>query len=122
MPRPPAQTFQYLLVWQKAHELVMGVYRYSADFPTSETYGLVSQSLRAAVSVSANLAEGFRNSGRPDKVRFIHIAHWIAGGMPVLPGPPCDLKYGENGNPMSLLEEVSRILDAYSQAVLTPDS
>jgi len=72
--KPAARTFQDLLVWQKAHEFVMGVYCYSAGFPKSETYGLASQFRRAAVSVPANIAEGFRKAGRPDKVRFMNIA------------------------------------------------
>jgi four helix bundle protein len=69
--RPASRTFQDLLVWQKAHQFVMGVYRYAADFPRAETYGLGSQFRRAAVSVAANIAEGFRKSGRQDKVRFM---------------------------------------------------
>ncbi len=60
-PRPAARTFQDLLVWQKAHQFVMGVYRYSADFPKSEVYGLASQFRRAAVSAPANIAEVFVN-------------------------------------------------------------
>jgi four helix bundle protein len=121
MPRPAARTFQDLLVWQKAHELVMGVYRYSAGFPKSEIFGLASQFRRAAVSVPANIAEGFRKSGRQDKVRFMNIAQ---GSLEecryylILAG---DLEYGDQLL-MPLLEEVSRILDAYSKAILTPDS
>jgi four helix bundle protein len=72
--RPAARTFQDLLVWQKAHQFVMGVYRYSAGFLKSEAYGLASQVRRAAVSVPANIAEGFRKSGRQDKARFMNIA------------------------------------------------
>ena len=73
-PRPAARTFQDLLVWQKAHKFVLGVYGYTSGFPKSETYGLASQFRRAAVSVPANIAEGFRKSGRQDKIRFMNIA------------------------------------------------
>ncbi len=58
--RNPAITFEDLLVWQKAHLFVLAVYRFSQSFPKSETYGLVSQFRRAAVSIPANIAEGFR--------------------------------------------------------------
>jgi len=56
----PARTFQDLLVWQKAHAFVLEAYRLAATFPKPETYGLGSQMRRAAVSIAANIAEGFR--------------------------------------------------------------
>ena len=55
--RPAAQNFQDLIVWQKAHQFVLGVYRLSKTFPREEIYGLTSQFRRAAVSVAANVAE-----------------------------------------------------------------
>lgn len=58
MKREPAKSFRDLIVWQKAHQLVLEVYRFSSSFPKSETYGLSSQLRRAAVSVPANIAEG----------------------------------------------------------------
>src|SRR5208282_3538916 len=105
-PRPAARTFQDLLVWQKAHQFVMGVYHYSACFPKSETYGLASQFRRAAVSVPANIAEGFRKSGRQDKVRFMNVAQGSLEECRYHLLLANDLKYGENGALMSLLEEV----------------
>ena len=72
--RPAAQNFQDLIVWQKAHQFVLGVYRLSKTFPREEIYGLTSQFRRAAVSVAANVAEGFKKRGRVDKVRFMNIA------------------------------------------------
>jgi four helix bundle protein len=121
-PRPAARTFQDLLVWQKAHQLVMGVYRYSAGFPKSETYGLAPQFRRAAVSVPANIAEGFRKAGKPDKVRFMNIAQGSLEECRYYLILARDLEYGNNQDLVLLLEEVSRILDAYGKAILTPDS
>ena len=60
----PARTFQDLLVWQKAHRFVLEVYRLTEDFPKREIYGLTSQLRRAAVSIPANIAEGFKKRGR----------------------------------------------------------
>src|SRR5437762_8316924 len=57
-PRVAARTFQDLVVWRKAHELVLAVYSLTAGFPKEETYGLALQMRRAAVSVPANIAEG----------------------------------------------------------------
>ena len=120
--RPAARTFQDLLVWQKAHLFVLGTYRYSAGFPKAEIYGLASQFRRAAVSVPANIAEGFRKSGRQDKVRFMNIAQGSLEECRYYLILARDLNYGENEDLMPLLEEVRRMLDAYAKAILTPDS
>lgn len=60
----PARTFQDLLVWQKAHRFVLEVYAFTALFPKHETYGLSLQMRRAAVSIPANNAEGFRRRSK----------------------------------------------------------
>ena len=54
------KTFEDLKVWQKAHQLVIKIYRLSKGFPRDEIFGLTSQLRRAAVSVAANVAEGFK--------------------------------------------------------------
>lgn len=51
--------FRKLLVWQKAHQLALLVYGLSEEFPKRELFGLVSQLRRAAVSIPANIAEGY---------------------------------------------------------------
>ena len=72
--RELAKTFEDLLVWQKAHLFVLTVYRLTGVFPKHEVYALSSQFRRAAVSIAANIAEGFRKRRKPDKVRFFNIA------------------------------------------------
>lgn len=52
-------SFRDLIVWQKSHEFVLEIYRISSAFPKEETYALTSQLRRAAVSIPANIAEGF---------------------------------------------------------------
>ena len=54
------QTFQDLIVWQKTHMLTLEIYKVTKQFPKEEVYGLISQMRRAAVSVSANVAEGYK--------------------------------------------------------------
>jgi four helix bundle protein len=120
--RAPAKTFRDLVAWQKAHQFVLAAYEYSVAFPRAEAYGLTSQLRRAAISIAANIAEGFRRRGNPDKVRMLNIAQGSIEECRyylILAG---DLKYGDPQNLMTLLEEVSRILDAYAKAILTPDS
>jgi len=67
MQRIPAQTFRDLIVWQKAHGFVLASYRLSTKFPRDEMYGLTSQFRRAAVSIAANIVEGFKKKGQHDK-------------------------------------------------------
>ena len=74
MDRAPARSFEDLVVWQKSHQLTLRVYRITSDFPNTEIYGLVSQMRRAAVSVSANIAEGFKRRSRTDKARLLNVA------------------------------------------------
>ena len=66
--------FHGLVVWQKAHAFVLNVYKLSRAFPREETYGLTAQLRRAAVSVPANIAEGFKRRKKPDKARLLNIA------------------------------------------------
>ena len=70
----PAKSFQDLIVQQKAHQLVLSIYQFSEAFPGKEMYGLTSQLRRAVVSVAANIAEGFKKTGKRDKIRFLNVA------------------------------------------------
>ena len=120
--RAPARTFEDLVVWQRAHQFVLAVYGYSSDFPRTEIYALTSQFRRAAVSIPANIAEGFRKKGKPDKVRFLNIAQGSIEECCYYLILSRDLGYGEGASLRAVLEEVSRMLDAYAKAILTPDS
>lgn len=116
---PPAKSFQELVVWRKAHELVLAIYRHSAAFPRAEAFGLSSQLRRAAVSIPANVAEGFRRRGKPDKARFMNIAEGSLEECRYYLILASDLGYGDTRELMVSLEEVSRLLDAYSRAILS---
>jgi four helix bundle protein len=120
--RAPAKTFEDLVVWQKAHQFVLAVYRLSRTFPRSETYGLSSQFRRAAVSIAANIAEGFRKRGKADKLRFLNIAQGSLEESRYYLILAHDLEYGDAYKLRPLLEEVSKLLEAYSQAILNSDS
>lgn len=61
-------------MWQKAHKFVLSVYKNTASFPKEELFGLTSQFRRAAVSIAANIAEGYKKKGTKDKLRFFNIS------------------------------------------------
>ena len=66
--------FRKLIVWQRAHRLVLTAYQLTEKFPKHELFGLTSQLRRAAVSVPANIAEGYAAGGKGQFGRFLDIA------------------------------------------------
>jgi four helix bundle protein len=68
------KSYRDLLVWQRAIELVVLVYRLSAEFPRNEVYGLTAQIRRASVSVPSNIAEGYGRGTRKEYLQFLSIA------------------------------------------------
>ena len=120
--RPAARTFRELVVWQKAHRFVLSVYALTAGFPKSETYGLSMQMRKAAVSIPANIAEGFRRRGKADKVRFLNTSESSLEESRYYLILTEDWGYGSTGELLDSLEEVSRLLHGYSQAILDSSS
>jgi len=119
--RTPATRSEDLVVWQKAHQFVLAGYRLSRTFPRSETYGLSPQFRRAAVSIAANIAEGFKKRGKADKVRFYNIAQGSIEESRYYLILAKDLEYGDVSESSRLLEEVSKLLEAYSKTILNSD-
>ena len=116
--RTPAKTFQDLIVWQQAHQFVLAVYRFTDGFPSKEIYGLSSQFRRAAVSIPANIAEGFKKRGKNDKARFLNIAQGSLEECRYYSILARDLGYGDNSKLLSQLESVSKLLAAYHSTIL----
>lgn len=119
--RQPAKTFKDLVVWQKAHQFVLLVYQTSSQFPKSETYGLTSQFRRAAISVPANIAEGFKKKGLADKARFMNIAQGSLEECRYYLILANDLKYSETSELMVQLEQVSKLLTSYANSILNQE-
>jgi four helix bundle protein len=115
----PAKIFEDLIVWQKAHQFVLKAYQYFGNFPKTEIYGLVSQFRRAAVSIPANIAEGFKRRSKTEKVRFMNIAQSSLEEVRYYLILAKDLHYGENDSLSMDLSEVSRILERYAHAIET---
>ena len=120
--KKPAKTFRDLIVWQRAHQFVLHIYEITAEYPKSEQYGLTSQFRRAAVSVAANIAEGFRKKGQQDKLRFYNISRGSLEECRYYLILSEDLNYGDMSGGNLLLEEVSKLLEAYSRSLLNPES
>ena len=122
MKRQPAKCFEDLIVWQKAHRFVLSTYRLSEMFPKSEQYGLTSQLRRAAVSIPANIAEGFKKRTKADKARLMNIAQGSVEECRYYLMLVRDLDLATcNGN-MEQLEEVSKLLEAYTASLLNSGS
>ncbi|RPJ56825.1 MAG: four helix bundle protein [Dehalococcoidia bacterium] len=104
--------FQQLEVWQEAHKLVLKVYQVTKDFPGDERFGLVSQMRRAAVSVPANIVEGFKRHGKQEKIRFYNIAEGSLEELKYFFILGKDLGYiSSNDDLISQAESVGRLLN-----------
>ncbi len=113
-----SRNFQDLDVWKKAHAWVLDIYRLSECFPKHELFGLTSQLRRAAVSVPANIAEGFKRKGILDKARFYNIAQGSLEECRYYLVLARDLHYADTEQLAEALDEVSRLLDSYLRAML----
>jgi four helix bundle protein len=122
MKRKPAKDFQDLIVWQKAHQFVLSTYHLSDSFPKTEMYGLTSQTRRAAISIPANIAEGFKKKTKLDKARYMNIAQGSLEECRYYLILAKDLGYGDTLQLMSQLEEVSKMLGAYTASILDSGS
>lgn len=116
-----AQSFEDLLVWQKAHQYVLGIYRITREFPREEMFGLVNQMRRASASITANIAEGFVRIGQKDKLHFYNISQGSLEETRNFVILSKDLGYISEEDKLNLLDsasEVSRMLNAYRQGLI----
>ena len=115
------KSFEDLYVWQRAHQFVLSVYRATRLFPDFEKFGLSSQFQRAAVSIPANIAEGYRKLGQSDKLRFLNIAQGsleeckyyciLSRDLGYVDTDTYELMYAE-------VNEVSYLLNSYVKGIL----
>jgi four helix bundle protein len=122
MSREPARSFRDLIVWQQAHALTLRVYKATSHFPKHELFGLTSQMRRAAVSVAANIAEGFSKRGRADKARFMNTAQGSLEELRYYCILAKDLEYVKDERAWEGLDDTGRLLGAYSRTLLAPSS
>ncbi|HET9376169.1 MAG TPA: four helix bundle protein [Chthoniobacterales bacterium] len=116
--RNPAKSFTDLVVWQKAHEFVLQLYRFTEGFPRAEIFALTAQMRRAAVSIPANIAEGFGKRTTAEKIRFLNIAQASLEESKYYLILSRDLQYGEVEELQLISEAVGKLLAAYQRAIL----
>jgi len=103
-----------LVVWQKAMDLVILVYRYTKDFPDSEKYGLISQMRRRSVSIPSNIAEGRKRGTRKDFRQFLLNAYGSGGELETQVEIAQRLHFGDEQKRKEaemMLNEVMRMLN-----------
>lgn len=100
-----------------AHSWVVQVYKLTETFPRHELFGLTSQLRRAAVSVPANIAEGFKRTGKADKTRFYNIAQASLEECRYYFILSRDLEYGDTKTLLETANQISRMLDSYIRAI-----
>ncbi len=113
-----AKTFQDLDVWKLAHQFVLSVYRITEGLPKHEMFGLTSQLRRAAVSVPANIAEGFKKRTPADKAKFYNISQGSLEECRYYLILIHDLQYADTVQLQDEIDRVARVLDAYMKAML----
>ena len=115
-------TFEDLVAWQKARVFINHVYRATKNFPNEEKFGLTSQFQRAAVSIAANIAEGYKRMGKDDKLRFFNYSQGSLEECRCYIILSNDLGYITDNEASTLLQEIedtSRLLNSYCSAITT---
>jgi four helix bundle protein len=115
----PIYSFRELIVWQKAHALVLEIYRIAEKFPKSELFGISLQMRRCAVSVPSNLAEGFKRQSPRDCRRFYNIAEGSLEELKYQLILAHDLRYLESDDYDSienLADEVGRLIAGWKKS------
>ena len=118
----PSKSFTDLIVWQKAHEFVLEAYKVTRDYPMEERFALCSQFQRAAVSIPANIAEGYKKLSKADKLRFLNISQGSLEECRYYIILSRDLSYisvKTNNELTGTLEEVSKLLNSYIRGVMS---
>ena len=112
------KSFKDLNIWQRAHGLVLEIYRITRRYPQEERYGLVSQMRRAAVSVPANIAEGFRKKGIRDKLNFYNVAQASLDELCYYIILSKDLDYiHDNAHVVKEIEEIVKMLSGWIKSI-----
>jgi len=114
------EKFRNLIVWQKAHSLVLEIYRATQSFPSDERFGLTSQIRRASVSIPSNIAEGSKRRTAKDRRHFNYIAEGSLEEVKYQIILAYDLKYIDLETGKELTEkarEVGKMLSGFTKSI-----
>jgi len=114
------RSFEDLSVWKRSHELVLKIYKMTKDFPKEERYGLVTQMRRAAISVAANIAEGFKRKGIKDKINFYNTSQSSLNELQYYTILVKDLRYTDSlelDKIKLLIDEVAKMLNGLISSI-----
>ena len=114
-----ANSFSDLIVWQKAHRFVLAIYKMTDSFPKSEMFGLISQMRRAAFSIPANIAEGFKKKSKADKLRYYNIAQGSIEEIKYFLLLSRDLGFADTNKLNDDICEISKMIDSYMKKINT---
>ncbi len=114
-------SFETVVAWQKAHIFTRMVYHITKHYPEDEHYGIVSQFRRAAVSIGANIAEGYKKLSKADKLRFFNIAEGSLAECENYIILSRDVAYIDENEYVMLhdaAEETGRLITAYCNGII----
>lgn len=117
----PTFSFEHIVAWQKAHHFTVLVYKQTKQFPNDELFGLTSQFRRAAVSIEANIAEGYKKISKADKLRFLNMSEGSLAECRNYIILSRDLDYINDEQYSQLyysIEETSKLLTAYCKGII----
>jgi four helix bundle protein len=113
-----AYTFKDIKVWQRAHDLVLEVYKITRNFPSDEKYGLVSQLRRSVASIPTNIVEGYKKRSDKEFSYFLNISETSLEETKYHLFLACDLKYISKecfDNLSDVADEVGRMLTGFQK-------
>ncbi|MDO9255854.1 MAG: four helix bundle protein [Bacteroidales bacterium] len=113
-------SFKDLIVWQKAHQLVISIYKATKLFPKEEVFSLTNQVRRAAVSIAANICEGYKKKTIPNQLNFLNIAEGSLEEVKYYIILSKDWQYINEKDYKQLTnsaEEVGRLINGYEKAI-----
>ncbi len=116
-----SKTYREVRAWQKAHDFVLAFYKTKPLFPDDEKFALIPQFQRAAISIAANIAEGYKKLSQADKLRFFNIAQGSLEECRYYITLAHDVGYYTDEIADSLntkIEKLSTVLNAYCQAII----
>ena len=120
-----SRSFEDLVVWQKAHEYVLAIYKTTKEYPKEELFSLTNQMRRAAISITANIAEGYIRLGTKEKLRFYNISQGSLEETRNFIILSKDLGYISDLDKTEMQEKatnVSRLLNAYCRAIIQDEN